>query len=222
MGGGQIVVKTSSTTSDEAGKKASRRRYDSPARQQRSAETREHIIATGSALVHELPKWDWTNITARAVGERAGLSERTVNRYFPSERKLRDAVIQRLVQEAGVSLQELELYDFENLVGIMFSYLSSFAAEPITAPVVDPTLAAMDQFRCDALRNAVARATPDWCDRDRENMAAVFDILWNLPPYERLVQVWGFDAKRASGVITWLIGFMTDAIHQGYKPELNS
>ena len=215
--------KTSPTIKQDASEATSqRRRYVSPVRQQQTAETQERIIAAGSELVHQLPAWDWTNITARAVGERAGVSERTVHRYFPTERKLRDAVIQRMLQEVGVSLDQLKLTDFANVTKTMFSYLMSFAAQQLTAPVIDPSLATIDQIRCDALRKAVAQATPDWSDRDKENAAAVLDIFWNLPPYERLVQVWGFDAERAVGAMTWLIGLVEEAIQQGRKPDANT
>ena len=196
-----------------------RRRYDSPVRRQQTAETLERIVAAGAELVHQLPAWDWTNLTASAVGERAGLSERTVHRYFPTERKLRDAVLQRLIEESGVSLEKLKLDDFAQVTTQMFGYLSSFAAEPTTTAVVDPTFASVDQLRRDALKNAVANVTPEWSEWDRENAAAVLDILWNLPPYERLITTWGFEPNRAVGALTWLIGLIQEGIQQGRKPD---
>jgi hypothetical protein len=33
-----------------------------------------------------------------------------------------------------------------------------------------------------------------------------------------LIQVWGFDAERAVGLITWLIGLVKDAIKNGKHP----
>jgi AcrR family transcriptional regulator len=214
-----INKKSSPPEQDTIEPSTARRRYDSPVRRQQTAETLERIISAGSELVHQLPAWDWTNITASAVGERAGISERTVHRYFPTERKLRDAVIRRLFEESGVSLETLQLDDFANVTTQMFSYLSSFATEPTTAPVIDPTFAFADQLRCDALKTAVTEVTPEWSDRERENAAAALDILWNLPPYERLRTVWGFDADRSVGAITWLIGLIQEAIQQGRKPN---
>lgn len=213
--------KPAQTSSSDADQTAQRRRYDSPVRRRQTEETQERIIAAGAELVHQLPNWDWTNITARAVGERAGISERTVHRYFASERKLRDAVIGRMTQEAGVSVDNLELADFANFTKITFSYLMSFAAQPLTTPTLDPTLATMDQVRCHALRNAVIRATPGWAERDQENAAAILDIFWNLPPYERLIQIWGFDADRAVGAMIWLISLVKEAIQQGKRPNID-
>jgi AcrR family transcriptional regulator len=196
---------------------AQRRGYNSPVRRQQSAETRERIIAAGAELVHGFPAWDWKNLTAGAVGEQAGISERTVHRYFSTERLLRDAVLQRLVEESGVSLEALELDDFAGVTSRMFSYLSSFAVAPAT--VDDPTFAEMDQKRRDALLGAVARTTPGWPDRERETVAAVLDILWTLPPYERLITSWGFDDERAINAITWLIRLIEETVRNGRRPD---
>jgi len=57
------------------------RRYDSPLRRERAAQTRDSIISAGAELVHEFSSWDWRKLTIRAVAERAGVHERTVYRH---------------------------------------------------------------------------------------------------------------------------------------------
>ena len=86
-----------------------KRPYNSPARRQRVAETRERIVAAGAALVREFTTWDWDGLTFRAVAELAGISERTVYRHFPTERHLHDAVMARLEDEAGITYEDVEL-----------------------------------------------------------------------------------------------------------------
>lgn len=167
--------------------------------------------------MHGFPAWDWKNLTARAVGERAGISERTVQRYFPTGRNLRDAVLQRLVEESGIDLETMELADFAGVAAQLFRYLSSFAVVP--APPEDPSFASMDRVRREALAQTVARATPEWSDRRREVAAAMLDMLWSPPAYERLTQVWGFDAERATSTITWLIELIEAAISRGDLPD---
>jgi AcrR family transcriptional regulator len=195
---------------------AARRRYHSPIREQQAAQTRDRIIAAGSRLVHELGDWDWKNLTARAVADIAGVSERTVHRHFATERTLRDAVLQRLAEESGVTLDNLGLDKFAENTARLFKYLSSFAVTPAT--VEDPSLASMDDQRRMALLAAVGNATPDWSDQDRETAAAVLDIAWHLPSYERLQAAWGFDSERAIGALSWLIDLVEEAIHEGRKP----
>ncbi len=193
-----------------------KRRYHSPLRQRQSADTRRRILLAGAELVHGFRSWDWTNLTARAVGDRAGVSERTVQRYFPTERLLRDAVLERLVEESGVRIDTLELADFAGHTARMFTYLASFATAP--ERIGDPSFESVDRQRRQALLAAVTRATPGWTDTDRESAAAALDILWNQPPYQRLVDEWDFDADRAVGLITWLIGLIEEAIREGRHP----
>ena len=44
--------------SEEAEPNRPRRRYDSPLRRERGAQTRERIVAAGSALAHSFTTWD--------------------------------------------------------------------------------------------------------------------------------------------------------------------
>jgi len=195
---------------------SAKRPYNSPLRQQQSQETRRRIVDAGAELVHGFRAWDWTNLTARAVGERAGVSERTVQRYFPSERHLRDAVLERMVEESGVDLDTLAFGEFADVIRRMFSYLSSFAVTPEKQE--DPSFASIDQFRRDALLQAVGRAVPGWADEDRRAVAAALDIFWNPPLYERLVEEWELDADRAVGLISWLVTLIEQAVQAGERP----
>lgn len=193
-----------------------KRRYNSPLRQRQSDATRQRIVHAGAELVHSFPAWDWTNLTAAAVAERAGVSERTVHRHFSSERKLRDAVIQRLVEESGVELDALAVEDFAEVTAHMFSYLSSFAVAPATQE--DPTFATMDAVRRRALMDAVVRATPGWGEKEQETAAAALDLLWDLPPFERLHTQWQFDQDRAVHTLRWVIGLIQRAIAEDRPP----
>lgn len=197
--------------------KVERRRYDSQVRQQQTADTRDRIIAAGAEIAHRLSAWDWSEMTFKAVGNGAGVSERTVHRYFSSERLLRDAVLQRLVQASGVSLQGLELGDFAGVATGVYKYLSSFAAH--TTNTNEPSFAALDQLRREVLLGAVSRATKEWPLGDQEIAAAMLDMLWNPSAYERLSTAWHLDTPRATSAITWVVGLVEDAIRQGRRPS---
>lgn len=199
-----------------------RRPYDSPVRRQRVAETRERIIAAGSELVHELPTWDWRELTFRAVAERAGVGERTVYRHFPSERHLRDAVMQRLEEEAGVTYEDVTLDTVGAVATLVFESLHSFAVQGVTQGPTDPTFEDADERRRAALCRSVADAAPQWSDAQRETAAAALDVLWDLPSYERLVKAWRFDGDRATGSIRWLIDLVVAAIETGAPPPPGS
>jgi AcrR family transcriptional regulator len=195
-----------------------RRPYESRVRRQQAAETRERVIAAGSALVRELPSWDWREVTFRAVAERAGVGERTVYRHFPTERHLRDAVMQRLEAEAGVSYDEVTLDDVPEVAALVFASLHGFAVQSVTPAPTDPTFEAADDRRKGALRRSVDDAAPQWTDEQKETVAALLDVLWNLPSYERLVSGWQFDGDRATEALQWLIGMVTTAVEGDAPP----
>ncbi len=195
-----------------------KRKYNSPLRQQQTADTRQRIVAAGSELVHEFPTWDWTNLTAKAVGERAGVAERTVHRHFTSERALRHAVLQCLVEESGINLEGFRLDEFRDMTVGMLSYLLSFSAKSDTVPVMDPTLASIFQYRRQQLLDAVVRETPQWREDEQKLVAAGLDILWDPSVYERIRQSWGFDRDTATRTVTWMIDLIETAIKNGNKP----
>lgn len=200
-----------------------RRQYNSPARRQQSTETLELILATGVELMHGQLEWDITRLNARTVAENAGISMRTVQRYFPDERHLRDAVMQHSVDKSGISLEKLKLDKFSKTADQMFRYLASLPVAPhATTPVKDPTYAVMDQQRRNAVLNAVAQATPDWSDNERKVVAGLLDILWSIPSYERMVASWELDTDHAVRGLTWLIDLVNEAIKNGRKPKLKS
>lgn len=196
------------------------RRYDSPVRQQQSAETLERILATGAELVRDLLEWDLNRLTAREIGARAGISERTVKRYFPTDRKLHDAVMQRLVEESGISLEKLQLDEFETVTTRMFEFLAAFTVtQKKNTTLNDPTFLAMDRERCNAVLAAVTDATPDWAAREQKVVAAAMDLLWSVPSYERLITSWGLEPKDAIASLTWLIRLANEAIQRDKKPD---
>lgn len=195
-----------------------KRTYNSPKRKQQSAKTREGIVKAGAELVHEFKAWDWSQLTFRAVSERAGVSERTVYRYFPSENKLKMAVMEHLVKEAGVELKAMRLNDFPGIVRNTYSYLSTFAIEPVTSHE-DPTFLTIDAHRRIQLVDAVTEITPEWTDKQRETAAAALDIFWNLPPFERLTLAWGFDLERSSETVEWVVELINEAIKNGKHPK---
>lgn len=205
-------------TQDQPQGTGSRRRYDSPVRQRRVAETRAQIVAAGSDLVHEFASWDWRGLTFRAVAERAGVGERTVYRHFPTERHLHEAVMRRLHEEAGVDYDRVQLASLAQLAERIFASLASFSVGRTVEEPRDPTFHAVDEHRRAALLRAVEEAAPGWPEQQRETAAAALDVLWHLPSYERLVSAWRFDGDRAAATIAWLIGLVRDAVDRDRPP----
>ena len=194
-----------------------RRRYDSPVRRQRASETRARIVTAGTEILHGYAIWNWGALTVRAVAERAGVNERTVYRYFASERGLRDAVMAQLEQEAGVDLEGLTLDGLQTFTSQILEFVSSFPLEPRTPH--DPTFISANQRQREALLAAVAGPTKGWSEVDRRVVAALFDVLWSMATYERLVGDWRLEPDDAIRAVTWAIALVQDALGEGRRPK---
>ena len=192
------------------------RPYDGTLRRERAAETRERILDAGSELIHRTSVRDWKKLTIRAVAERAGVNERTVYRYFGNERGLRDAVLHRNEEEAGIDLEGMELEDVGTVASQIFDHVAQYPREP--RPPLDPTLTAAKDRQQQALLAAVTERAGSWSAEDRSTAAAALDALWSVATYERLVVDWGIDHDRAVEGITWVIALVEQAVRDGRGP----
>ena len=193
-----------------------KRRYDNTLRRQRAAETRERIIVAGAELLQDASIRDWRAVTIRGVAERAGVNERTVFRHFGDERALRDAVMHRLEEQSGIDLEHLRVDQIGPATARMLEQVASFPLrEP---PDLDPTLADASRRLHEAFLRAVDEAADGWPAADRALAAAMFDVLWALSSYERLVAEWQLDHDEAVRGITWVMGLLEEAVTEGSRP----
>jgi AcrR family transcriptional regulator len=199
-----------------------RRRYHSPARRQRAAATRERIIDAGARLVRGFTSWDWDELTFRAVADRAGVSERTVYRNFPSERHLHDAIMARLEDEAGISYEGVELDNLAEVTARVFASLRRFAIKDTIGTPRGPAFAGADARRHDALNRAVATRAPELPGAQRRALAGLLDVLWSPPTYERLIGAWNLDNAEAVSAVQWLIAKVIAAVDNNEPPTVRA
>ena len=199
-----------------APKASTPRRYESPVRRRQAQATRERIIEAGCKLLRRSSIRDWRALTIRGVAEQAGVNERTVYRYFGNERGLRDAVMGRLEERAGIELEGMELEDVAGVAARIFTHVSAYPGR--TKPALDPTLSDASVRQKHALLAALEERTSGWTDSERASAAALLDVLWNVATYERLVTDWSMDRDLAIETVGWAIGLVEDAIRQGRRP----
>ena len=169
-------------------------------------------MSAGATLVRSFTTWDWKELTFRAVAQSAGVSESSVYRHFANERELRDAVMQRLGEQAGVTYEEVTLDEVADVTGRVFAAMSQFAVSSWTQQVDDPTLTTVDQVRGEALRDAVGAAAPHWSPQQRDAAAGILDVLWSPVSFYRLVVQWRMDPEQATEVIKWAIGLVVGSV----------
>lgn len=193
------------------------RSYDGTLRRERAAATRERIVIAGSDLLRSGSIRDWMRLTVRAVAARSGVSERTVYRHFGNERGLRDAVMRRLEQEAGIDLEGMQLGDIAKVATQILEHVALYPFAP--RPQLDPTLTDANQRQKDALLSAVTTASEQWPVDHQVVAAALFDVLWSVESYERLVGDWQIDHQQAVSGVSWVIGLIEMAIRDDRRPS---
>ncbi len=187
-----------------------------PVRRDRAAETRERIVDAGSELLHAGSVRDWKRLTIRAAAKRAGVNERTVYRYFGTEKGLRDAVLHRHADEAGIELEGMQLEDMAKVARQLFEHISAY---PIgVRPQLDPTLLEAQRRQNDAVLAAIAARTEGWPPDRQMLAAAMVDVLWSVATYERLVVNWHADVGQAIEGVSWVIGLIEQAVSDGQGP----
>ena len=192
------------------------RRYDNSGRREQAAGTRDRIVAAGAELLRESSVRDWDRVTVRAVAERAGTSERTVYRHFGSEKGLRDAIMERHQQQAGIDLSTVGIGDLSEVAARVLRFVSDYPSTP--EPPLDPTLHETDARRRAALLRAVSDATPDATAEEQLRTAAMIDLIWSISSYERLLGGWQMDRQAAIDTVQWGIDVVVDAVTRDATP----
>jgi AcrR family transcriptional regulator len=197
---------------------AAPRQYDSPVRRKQTARTRGRILSAGADLARDAETWDWSDLTFKAVAERAGISERTVYRYFSSEHDLHTAVMARLTEDAGVDYSHLTLDSMAGTAARVFDTIGAFAAAKEGLPRPSAMLKAGALERREALERAVDAEFPDEPREERVAIAATLDILWNTASHALLVQSWEMTPKEATATIAWAIDVVRSVIAVRRQP----
>jgi hypothetical protein len=127
--------------------------------------------------------------------------------------------MQRLLEESDLAIENMNLKNFSKFIDQIFGYLSSFTARPVTPPIVDPTLASMDLIRRNALVSAVTKDKPTMAAADSAHIAALLDILWHQPTFERLTGPWDLEPRQAINLLSWVAELITEAVQAGKRPK---
>lgn len=169
------------------------RKYDNSRRQSRG---RERILEAALELARTSGSWNWSDLTFKAVAERAEVSERTVYRHFPAQRDLHEALMVRINDQAAISYEDLDLEQVPVVVDRLFNSLATFTPRATAGGRPPEAVIAMDRERNQALRRASGGDV---------RLAAVLDVLWSPDAYERLALSWRMSTQEAVDTITWAI-----------------
>jgi len=193
------------------------RTYASPLRQRQAEATRDRILVAVADLIEEVGPEGLSN---RLIAERAGMTEMTVYRHFPSREELLSAAWRRANEQRGVhggfpsSLDEI--------VGRMAPLFDSFDQAPahisatITTPHGRTMRASQDEARREAFLSALAEI--DGLDeRQRRAAAGVLQLLYSAHAWLSLREHWGMTGREAAEASSWAAKTLIDNLRNNHS-----
>jgi len=192
------------------------RPYDNAHRAAQAAQTREVIL---DALVRVMAR-GLADLSVPAVAREAGVSIRTVYRYFPTRRDLFDAVNYHLDDRMGFSIEPYPttMDEFAEHITRYFRALDGMddttraaRANRNSGEIRESAVPFKMQTIASALAPIVATVTP----ADRERLMTVVATLFSQYTLQRMQADYGLTAEEAAQHVTWAIRTLVRATVEG-------
>jgi len=176
-------------------------------RERRKAETRDLIV---DALAACLTDADISAITFAEVAKRAGVTERTVYRYFPTRDELFRALWEWLSSRGGVTRPRMPSTEAE-LTAMLRPFYTGFDT---VAPQMQAVLrtpqgremrASLNPERTRAFLAAIDDAAGDLPAADKRKAAAAIQLLHSAAAWAAMREDWGLDGEAAAEACAWAI-----------------
>jgi AcrR family transcriptional regulator len=195
--------------------KPSRRpEYRSNLRQAQTELTREKIQAAAAALLEERGAAD--GITFRSVAERAGVTEMTVYRHFPT----RDDLLQGLWRhlnaamgpDVGMPASTAALFGQHEQLFTGFDRLSPHIVASITTTQGREMRASLNEPRRKAFLAIVEEVAPKLDPARKTAAAAIVQLLHSAYAWDSMREQWGLNGRSAGKATRWAIEVLLDEL----------
>lgn len=193
------------------------RKYESPLREKQAEGTRRLII---EALIDQLATSGMKDFSIPHVAERAGVTTRTVYRYYPTKEALLAAVDDEVVRRFKDLPSPDTLDDVPTFVDSMFE---SFEQGPqliralVRAGANDDAAAVRARGRkrrFETLRAAIDREVPGMDPRRRHASAAMIHWIFSAASWDALRTVWELSEEEAKDIVEWALRTLIDDIRK--------
>lgn len=191
---------------------ATRSRYRSALRREQAQATRERIRRAAAALLdHEGATG---GITFRAVAQRAGVTEMTVYRHFPTREALLRGVWESLNEHMaptiGMPDSERALLAQHDALFRGFDRIAPQIVASISTPQGREMRSALDAERRRAFLGIVEEAAPQLAKAQRVRAAAVLQLLHSAYAWASLREQWELTGAQAGQATRWAIETLLD------------
>lgn len=182
-------------------------RYQSPLRQQQAGQTRDRISQAAATLLDEGGAAD--SITFKAVAQRAGVTEMTVYRHFPTRADLLQGLWSHLNRKMapgiGMPASRKELLDQHEALFAGFDSIAPQIVASITTPQGREMRHALDDERRAAFTAIVNECAPGLPLAEQQRYAAILQLLHSAYAWDSLREQWNFSSKESAQATRWAL-----------------
>lgn len=176
-----------------------------------AAQTRERILDAYGAS-----GFNPASLTHAEVARRAGVSERTVWRHFPTRNALFQACIARMAERMGWSAPR----DAATLPGWAAGLFSRLHQAIELEPEEEPEALRENRERRYAhLAEILAPSAAHLDERSRRAAAAVIQVLMSPTTLERWRRSWGLDEEQSAAAVAWAVGTLIENLQSQGGPQ---
>jgi AcrR family transcriptional regulator len=191
---------------------SARRRYQSPLRHEQQRATRDRIL---EALADVLTEHG--SATVPQVAARAGVSERTVYRHFPTREQLYSALFTWVIRRDTTPSAET----VDDLVGFMREMFGRFGERPEVIRAMNTNELGRDlrsyraAYRRQAVVDALASSLADVDEGTGRKATAAAQLLTSSTAFLYLRDFWEMSADEAADVVEWAVRSLIVAAQDG-------
>lgn len=193
------------------------RPYHSPLREAQAEQTRVHIVAT---MIDHLAETGGVDFSIRRLADAAGVSERTVYRYFPDREALLDAVSDHFGEIMATGRREEDLADLDELADFIpevFRAFDEHAAATKASVLVNPDpsrLLPTQRRRTDLMIDICRRTFPDLPDDDQVRLGRLVRTITSTFNWLRMRDEFGMTGGESGELIGWAVRCITDDVRR--------
>lgn len=187
-------------------------------RDEQARVTRERILEAVGALLEREPD---VAFSFDDLSKEAGVSRRTIFRYFKDKNELLDAFLSRTNELLGVPVWPGCEGDLVNLPPELFEALerNSGTIHALNVSVAGREVRLRDnQSRQAAFRASLKDVSKGLSPQHKAYLEAIVHLLFTTSAWQIMKDHWNLEGREAGNASAWAIGILLDAI-RAQKPE---
>lgn len=189
----------------------SRRSYDNSLRAEQAAQTRQRILTAAQELLAD-PAGP---LTVPEVAARAGVSEPTVYRHFPSRAELLSAAAAHMSAALGQPPMPQRVEDVPAMVAAVALYFGRHASwfrAAIRNPHLREVRMSGRRGREERLRGLLAPSVAHLAAREQEIFFAALFLIVRVESWDHATRALGLSDEETGRAFAWLVGSMLDSV----------